>query len=200
VLYNLAEVLRIVGILVTPFMPNTPKHIYGQLNIGDDKLKTWDAACAFGLLGKDVGISKGEIVFPRIDIKKELEEWEKPLAEVDEAEAAEEITVEEITIDEFARIKLKVGLITACEFVKGSDRLLKSQVKIGGETRQIVSGIAKFYAPEQMVGKKVIIVTNLKPVKIRGEMSYGMLLAASDDNDLNVVTVDGGITDGAGVS
>ena len=211
VLYNLAEVLRISAILISPVMPNTPKAIYQQLNIVDDDLKTWEAACSFGLLGKEIVITKGEIVFPRLDIKKELEAWAtteasstEPLLEPKQnhlLSTPESTTANEITIDDFAKIEMKTGVVLECEFVKGSDKLLKSQIKIGDETRQVVSGIAKFYTPEQMVGKKVVVVTNLKPVKLRGEMSYGMILAASTKGDemLNLVTVDGEIPDGAEV-
>jgi methionyl-tRNA synthetase len=193
VLYNLAESLRIAAVLIAPFMPNTPKFIYEQLNISDDKLKTWESALKFGLLGKEVRITKGAVIFPRIEVSTEVKE------KVDEKILKEQ---ENISIDDFSKIKLKVGVVLACEPVKGSDKLLKSQIKIGDETRQVVSGIAKFYKPEDMVGKKVVVVANLKPVKLRGELSCGMILAASDESGamLNIVTVDGDIGDGANVT
>lgn len=206
IMYVLAETLRIVAVLITPFMPNTPKAVYSQLNITDENLKTWESLSGFGLLGKTVSITKGEIVFPRIDVKDGIKGGIKDgtpkAASPTETKPPDTKEISnEITIDDFAKIDLKVGLVLACEAVEGSDRLLKSQIKIGGETRQIVSGIAKYYTPEQMVGKKVIVVTNLKPVKLRGVLSEGMILAATDgDGNLNAVTVDGDITDGAGVS
>jgi methionyl-tRNA synthetase len=196
VLYNLAEALRVVAILITPVMPNIPAHIYNQLNITEAKHKTLTAASAFGLLDNAVTITKGEVIFPRIDTKNVKTE--------EKAGEKAEIKVEskpEITIDDFAKMELKVGTVIECEPVKKSDKLLKSQIRIGGEVRQVVSGIAAFYTPEQLVGKKVVVVTNLKPVKIRGEMSCGMILAASTENDgeLNIVTVDGDIPDGSAV-
>ena len=209
IMYMLAEVLRILAVLISPFMPNTPKAIYTQLNITDDAIKTWESVQSFGRLAGDVTITKGEVVFPRIDVKKELE------AIAAEAEAAQVFIKEEtpvkkvekateepqmIGIEDFAKIQMKTGVVLACEAVEGSDKLLKSQIKIGGETRQIVSGIAKHYAPEQMVGKTVVVVANLKPVKLRGVLSEGMILAASDEaGNLVIVTTDGEMSDGAGV-
>lgn len=223
VLYILAESLRITAVLISPFMPNTPEHIYKQLNITGDELKTWDSLLNFGELNKDVKISKGDPIFPRIDITKELESLDEELSgikkdnqvtETDKPESPPNDKVQqknesdvsdgskpEITIQDFAKLDLRIGEILACEKVSGSDKLLKSQIKIGTETRQVVSGIAKYYSPEQMIGRKVVVVTNLKPVKLRGELSEGMILAASDaDGLLNVVTIDGDIGSGAVVS
>ena len=209
VLYVLAETLRVLAILISPFMPNTPKAIYAQLNIADESLKTWDSLAAFGLLPKAVTISKAEIVFPRIDIKKELEELaaaapdsapiykeETPAKKIEKEEKVSEF----IGIEDFAKVKMKTGVVLACERVEGSDKLLKSQIKIGAETRQIVSGIAQHYAPEDMVGKRVVVVVNLKPVKLRGVLSEGMILAATDaEGKLSVVSTDGELVDGAEV-
>lgn len=213
IMYTLAETLRIISVLISPFMPNTPNAIWSQLNINADSLKTWESILTFGELQKNVEITKGDIVFPRIDIKKELEslQADSPVA-ADETPSREKSTHKanrqdkeqaielpaEISIDDFAKINLKVGEVISCEKVEGSDKLLKSHIKIGNETRQIVSGIATHYSPEQMKGKKVVVVTNLKPVKLRGVMSEGMILAASDEmGNLNIITVDGEVGNGA---
>lgn len=198
VLYNLAESLRIISILIEPFMPNTPKLIREQLGITDPYLTTWDSLNKWGLLPKEVKVKKGDIIFPRIDLKKQSEEV-KTEKEV-ETEKTAKLIEEFITIDDFDKIKLKIGEVLECEKVAKSDKLLKSQIKIGNEVRQIVSGIAKWYTPEQMIGKKVVVVTNLKPVKLRGVMSEGMILAASDENgNLALVSIDTDIINGAEV-
>ena len=138
----------------------------------------------------------------RIDEKKKLEEIEAEVAKAqneaekvnkksDKKEDKKEDTPSEISIDDFAKINLKVGKVLECRHVDGADKLLVSQIKIGDEVRQIVSGIAKHYSPEDMIGKKVVVVTNLKPVKLRGVLSQGMILAASDENGkLSLVTPD----------
>ena len=201
VMYTLSEALRIIAVLIEPFMPDTQKQICAQLNIKDVSLTKWDSAKKFGLLPKVITVSKGAALFPRIDIKKELAELEtgKTVNSPEKAESVQEDNV--IGIDDFAKIQLKVGLIEACEKVEGSDKLLKSRVNMGTHTRQIVSGIAKWYKPEDMPGRRVIVVTNLKPVKLRGILSEGMILAASDSaGNLNLVTVDGDIQPGAEVS
>ena len=199
-LYTLAESLRIISILISPFMPSVPLEIQRQLGINDKEILTWDSAKSFGLLPKAVKVEKGEIIFPRYDIKKELEDLAAQQPASKEKEKSEP-GLPEITIDEFAKVEMKVGKVIACEKMSGSKKLLKSQVQIGGEVRQIISGIAKYYTPEEMTGKKVIVVTNLKPAKLNGEMSEGMILAASDEKGgLSLLTVDGEMEDGAGVS
>ncbi len=212
VMYVLSETLRIVSALISPVMPNVPKQIREQLNITDESLCTWDNL-AFGKLDKNITIKKGDIVFPRIDIKKELEELEKLNAETQANSLANQAqdenkddkkqdknkkskTTDEdnagiITIDDFFKVKLQVGEVMKCEKVEKSDKLLVSQIKIGEEVRQIVSGIAMYYSPEEMVGKKVVVVTNLKPVKLRGVMSEGMVLCADNgDGVLKLVTIE----------
>ncbi len=197
-LYVLSESLRIISILISPFMPNSPKEIQKQLNITDEKILTWDSLKTFGLLNKNIIINKGNIIFPRLDLKKEIEELniineetqKNSLAKKDEkTEATPEIP--EISIDDFAKVQMRIGEIIQCEKINGSDKLLKSQIKIGDEIRQIVSGIAKHYAPEDLIGKKVAVVINLKPVKLRGVLSEGMVLAASDDKgNLQLLTAE----------
>jgi len=197
VLYVLCETLRIVSVLISPFMPNTPKSVQRQLNISDEIL-TWESTKEFGLMKGEVEIAKGEIIFPRIDIEKELEELEKELEKA--AEKAESVQ-NQISIDDFKKSELKVGLILKCERVEKSNKLLKFQVKIGDETRQILSGIAKYYEPEELISKKVVVVTNLKPAKLMGQKSEGMLLSAEDENgNLNLMILDDKIKDGSVIS
>ena len=139
-------------------------------------------------------IEKLPPVFPRIDVKKELDEVDrivkaKKKTIEQKKPKAEEVQVSEITIEDFAKVQLKVGEVVACERVENSDKLLHETVKIGEEVRSIVSGIAKYYTPEEMVGKRVVVVTNLKPVKLRGVLSEGMILCAEDkDGNLALVS------------
>lgn len=202
IMYVLAESLRIIGILISPGMTKTPQAICKQLNISND-LMTWDSISEFGKSGKDVQITKGDVVFPRIDVKKELEELENAMKEAQKNSVANQQKQEqtpEITIDDFAKVQLKTGVVLECNYVEKSDKLLVSKIKIGDDVRQIVSGIAKYYKPEEMIGKKVVVVTNLKPVKLRGVLSEGMVLAASDDDgNLNLISPDGNIKDGSEV-
>ena len=206
-LYHVAESIRIISILIQPFMPNTPELIWKQLGIADEALKTWDSTKQWGLLSKTLKVEKGAVIFPRIDMKKELEELElaikasqstsianqaKEEEKAQEAKSADEPEIpEEITIEDFIKVQLKVGEVIASETVKKSKKLLRNQVKIGEEVRVIFSGISPWYTPEEMVGKKVIVAYNLKPRKMMGELSYGMILAADDENgNLSLLTTD----------
>ncbi len=178
VLYNLAESLRIVGELIRPVMPNTTPKIMEQL--GCDEMG-WDSAKQFGVL-KNVKVKKGEALFPRIDVEKELARLEaaKPEPEKPAEEPIEKPEPkDEITIDDFGKLDLRVGTVLACEKIKKSSKLLKFQIDFGYEKRQIVSGIAKFYKPEDLIGKQVVAVVNLAPVKLCGEESNGMILSAA---------------------
>ena len=234
VMYNLAESLRIVSILLQPFMPETPEKIWQQLGIAGSSAVEWESACKWGIYPEGVSVNKGEVIFPRIDMKKELEELESlkpgsaeqavatrpaaggavstkavashtpqtaasavPEAGAKPAAAAEPTGL--ITIDDFAKLDLRVAKVLEAEKVEGSDKLLKLRVEMGSETRQVVSGIAKHYSPESLVGKHVILVANLKPVKLRGIESQGMILAASNDKALVVATLDGLIDSGSRV-
>ena len=203
IMYTLAESLRIISILIAPVMPNTPRYIHDQLGMHDDSIKTWDSIYEFGKLPKAVKIQKGEIAFPRIDLEKELAELEA--ITLQKADAAKEVKEEPaskgiITIEDFAKMDFKVGLVQECEKLDGSDKLLKLQVKVGERVHQIVSGIAKCYTPEDMIGKKVIVIANLKPVKLRGTLSEGMILAASHGEKVEVLFFDGELEDGSVVS
>ncbi|MCL2704278.1 MAG: methionine--tRNA ligase [Defluviitaleaceae bacterium] len=191
VLYMLAETLRHASILVSPVMPQASAEIFRQLGIYNDKLKSWDSL-EFGKLPAKVNIEKGGTLFPRIDVKAALGGAEKENEPVP--------SLPQITIDDFAKLDLRVGIIKECE--KASDKLLKSQIDIGGQTRQILSGIAEWYKPEDMVGKRVVVVTNLKPIKLRGFMSEGMILASGEGtggSPVRLVTVEGDPPAGTGV-
>ena len=192
VLYTLSETIRIVSIMIEPFMPQTPEKIWAQFGIARGEQTAWETIHNFGTLTRTLTAKKGENMFPRIDKEKELavlEAQAPTVAEPKQEEPAkkekakkEVVELSEITIDDFAKIELKVGEVVSCEKVPKADKLLVSQIKIGEEVRQIVSGIAAYYTPEEFVGKKVVVVTNLKPVKLRGILSQGMVLCASDDN------------------
>ncbi len=201
-LYTLAETLRIVGILISPFMPTTPKHIFNQLNISNN-ITAYETAKQFGLLNTEVKITKGDVVFPRLDLAKELEALEKINIDTTKNALANQPAKEDenefITFDDFSKVKFKLGEIIECEKVKKSDKLLVSKVKIGNEVRQIVSGIAENYTPAEMIGKKVVVVTNLKPIKLRGVLSEGMILAGSSKDNLKLVTIDGDLESGANI-
>ena len=204
VLYNLCESIRIISTLIRPMMETTANKIYDQLGIaGQDELTNWESANTFGLIGENTKVHKGEALFPRLDIEKEVTELEELFsAKVETVEEVKEETLthkEEITIDDLDKVELRVGKILSCEKHPKADRLLVSQVKLGPETRQIVSGIAKWYKPEEMVGKEVIVVCNLKPVKLRGVESQGMILAAGDDGDDLVLPTTTGAKDGCEV-
>lgn len=199
VMYTLAESLRIIGILITPAMPNTSKAIFEQLSIKDNSLLSWDSTKQFGLLQKDFSITKGNVIFPRIDIEKELEQLDAMIeatkAKVNNKEETKTENKteekEQIGFEDFLKMDFKIGEVLECEKIKKSNKLLKSQVKIGDKVIQIISGIANYYTPEEMVGKKVVVLTNLKPAKLCGEVSEGMILAASDnDNNLKIITVE----------
>ncbi len=211
VLYALAECCRIVGVLIAPFMPKTPARIFAQLGVEETGLQSWDSVGRFGGIRPGTVVHKGEALFPRIDVKKEMEALaalnpkkdapkaeKKPEAKPEEKAAQDEAEQGLIGIEDFAKVQLKVAKVTAAEAVKRSDKLLKLTVQCGGQTRTVVSGIAKHYAPEDLVGKTVVLVANLKPAKLKGIVSEGMLLAAADDEKglLRLLTVDGDIPDG----
>ena len=200
VLYNLIEGITIGASLLEPFMPETSKKILAQINA---QPRAFEDMTEFGKYPSDNKVTeKSEILFARMDIKDVMEKVEEIKA-AQEAETAEEKYPEvekkpEITIDDFDKVQIQVGEVIKCEPVPKAKKLLVSQIKIGAETRQIVSGIAKYYKPEEMVGKKVAVITNLKPCKLCGVESQGMILAAGDDEgNLSVVTVDKDIVSGS---
>ena len=218
VLYVLLECARIVAVLIAPTMPRTPERIFAQIGVTDETLKTWASVKVFGGVVPGSKVHKGEALFPRIDVAKELELLEaekqaaldhaKEMAEKDAkqnelpAPADEEKTVftqrDLIQFEDFEKVQLVVAKVLKCEKVPKADKLLMSTLKVGDTERVVVSGIAQFYTPEEMVGKKVVLLANLAPRKIRGVESHGMLLCAAnaDDSKLSLLTVDSDMEDG----
>ncbi|MEY8256191.1 methionine--tRNA ligase [Erysipelotrichaceae bacterium 66-17] len=202
VLYNLLESIRIAAVLLESFLPDTSRQILDMLNTHQRSLESTES---FGHLeeGGKV-ITKAPVLFARIDEKEFFEQLEKDTKEAGKAAKKEEIVVEEekkpeISIDDFAKVELKVGTIVKCEPHPKADRLLVEQIDLGNEVRQIVSGIAEHYKPEDLVGRQVIVVTNLKPVKLRGVESQGMILCAANENDLSVTTIEKELPNGTTV-
>ncbi|MEC1902752.1 methionine--tRNA ligase [Bacillus atrophaeus] len=196
VMYHLAESLRISAVLLQPFLTKTPKKMFEQLGITDETFKAWDSITRFGQLNK-TKVQKGDPLFPRLEaeeeiayIKEKMQGTAPAQEETKEEEPQEVDRLPEITIDQFMDVELRVAEVLQAEPVKKADRLLKLQLDLGFEKRQVVSGIAKHYTPEQLVGRKLICVTNLKPVKLRGELSQGMILAGEADGVLSVVSID----------
>lgn len=232
VLANLAECIRIVSILIQPFMPSTAPRIWEAMRIDDPELLRWDAAHRFNPRAMS-GISATEPLFPRLDLEKELLELGDLLdaqaanaAQVAVAETAAAISsgsetttgkpsgtetaaaqqkaaepaVSSIEYTDFAKVALRAGKVLSCEKVDGSDKLLCFQIDLGEDTRQIVSGIAESYRPEETLGLTVVVVTNLQPRKIRGKLSDGMLLCAADGTGYRLLTVDGSVPAGSEIS
>ena len=183
VLYNLVESITIGASLLTPFMPETAEKIFAQLNSSE---RSMDELEMFGLYKSGNKVTdKPEILFARLDAKEvqaKVEELNASKQTKDDEPVIDIEAKEEITFDDFEKMQFQVGEIIACEEVKKSKKLLCSQVKIGSQVKQIVSGIKKHYSAEEMVGKKVMVLVNLKPAKLAGVLSEGMLLCAEDEN------------------
>ncbi len=213
VLLTLAECIRFVAVLIGPVMPHTPARIFEQLGVSDPMLMTWESLSSFGKLPAGTKVCKGEALFPRLDVKKELEalapkkEEKKPEPKKEEKKEPKKVEIPEgcVSIDEFFRCKLRVAKVLSCEAVKKSDKLLKFELDLGnGERRVILSGSHKFYEPEQLLGKNLVIIANLPPRKMMGIESNGMILSAVEEKEdgseyLRVLTVDGDIAAGSEV-
>jgi methionyl-tRNA synthetase len=227
VMYNLMESIRIISILIQPFMTKTPIKIWSQLGIADrPETQAWESAGTWGVLPAGSRVTRSELLFPRLDVQAELAFIDESTAEARrqaeenkkkqealkgetsvnetasnqiqaQAEEKPADAKDEISIDDFGKVELRVAQVIACEKHPNADKLLVLQLDLGYEKRQVVSGIAKYYTPEEMVGKKVILVANLKPVKLRGELSQGMILAASAGDQLTLATVDPSMPNGA---
>ena len=200
VLYNLTETLRIISVNLSAFLPQTSQKIISQFNFD---LTSWDSVASFDGTRAGAKVNKAEVMFPRIDVEAKLQELYKlreDLLATDNTPNMEPIK-EEITIEDFEKIDLRVAKVITCEPLKGAKKLLKLKVDLAGEERQIVSGIAQYYKPEELVGKYVIIVANLKPVKLRGELSQGMIIAAAneDETKLLAATIAGELPTGSQV-
>ena len=200
VLYNLAESLRITSVILSAFLPTTSEKINAQLNV---EVTTWDSLASFDGTSAGTKVNKGEVMFPRIDVEAKIEELNKLVEE--QRKAAQKPTMEplkeEITIEDFEKIDMRVVKVLECEPMKKAKKLLKLKVDLGGEVRQVISGIAQHYKPEDLIGKYVVLVANLKPVTLRGELSQGMIIAAAteDDSKLFAVSVPGELPTGSTV-
>ena len=194
VLYNLLESIRFAAVLLQPYMPDTAKKMLDQLNT---KENSWESLSTFD--GMKVGDTVGtaEILFARLDGEKKMIEIEDTMKK--KAEKPSEPEADYIIMEDFAKVKLRTAKIIGVEKVAGTDKLLKLKLELGTETRQIVSGIATDYDADSLIGKSVVIIANLMPIKLRGELSEGMILAAEDENGLSIITTDKEITPGSPV-
>jgi methionyl-tRNA synthetase len=209
VLYNLLESIRFAAVMLEPYLPETSSKIFSQIN---SNVNTWESLKEFNGIKVGDKVGQTEIIFNRIDAKKKLEELSSKTEEKKEMEniKQEQNEIEEkekkkdekdeITIDDFGKLDLRLAEITSCEKHPDADRLLVLQLKVGEEKRQVVSGIAKWYAPEDLVGKKVVMVYNLAPVELRGVLSQGMVLAATKGKKLTLVSTLEDFKDGAKIS
>lgn len=205
VLYNLTEAIRVISVLIRPFMEKTSNTIWAQFSIQEGELSLWENLSKWGIMKAGAKVSKGDVMFPRLDVAQEIErinEANRAFAEARGGKVETEAPLvhkEEITIDDFSKVELRIGEVVEAKAHPNADKLLVLQIKIGPEVRQIVSGIAKHYKPEELVGKKLIVVANLKPVKLRGVDSYGMILAASNEEEFTLGTVLSDIKSGSEV-
>ena len=196
VLYNLLETIRIVSTLLSAFMPTTMPKVWEQIG-ADENAVSYDNTASFGVLPANVTVKKGEIIFPRIDVEKEIEELNKLIKPAEEKKEEEKKPSAEeglavIGIEDFMKVGLTVAKVIACEPVKRSKKLLKLTLDDGsGTERTVASGISQYYKPEELIGKSVIVVSNLKPAKLCGVESNGMILAAEDGENVKVIFVDG---------
>ena len=215
VMATLAECVRFAAVLIGPFMPSTPERIFAQLGVEDPAQKSWDSLKAFGGLKAGTKVHKGDALFPRIDVMKELEalsEGGKEEKKAEKAEQKQEKKAEkaekkhdepeypaEISIDDFFKCKIQAARVVACEKVEKSSKLLKFTLSLGKDgERTVVSGIQKWYDPATLIGRQVAVITNLKPAKLAGIESQGMILSAMDDKEnLRLVSIEEGVEDGA---
>ncbi|MBC1524972.1 methionine--tRNA ligase [Listeria booriae] len=207
VMTHLAENLRIIAVMLKPFLTQCPEGIFTQLGVEDESLKDWASISGYGKIptGTKV-VAKGTPIFPRLDAAEEVAYIQEQMKSTAPAPAAEpEPTVvaletPEIGIEDFDKIDLRVGEVKQVEKVKKADKLLCFQLDLGeGKLRQVLSGIAEFYEPEELIGKKVIVVSNLKPVKLRGLMSEGMILSGEKDGELRIIEASDALPNGAKV-
>ena len=210
-MYYLAECIRAIAVHIYPTMPSTPEKIFSQLGVTDPALKTWESVQKFGGLKPGAKVEKGAALFPRVDVKKELESIAAEKEAAEKAKQPENPAPEKkaapvepeksalASFDDFLKIKLIAAKVIACERVAKSEKLLKETLDVGnGVTKTVCSGIAKYYTPEEMVGKTVVMVANFAPRKMAGQVSEGMLLCAEDpDGRVRLLTVDGEVAPGS---
>lgn len=192
---HLVEALRTVAIMIRPFLTETPVKMFEQLGITDETHQNWESLTERGIVPAGTKVQKGKPIFPRLEMEEEVASIKAKMSKPEEKVEEES---NEITFDEFTKVDLRVGEVLQAEKMKNADKLLKLQIDLGSEQRQIISGIAQYYEPEALVGRKVIVVANLKPVKLRGEMSEGMILSGEDeDGTLSLATVSGALPNGS---
>lgn len=208
VMYCLAESIRICAVMLKPFLPECPNKILSLFGIDGNGIVNFESVMKFGGLKSCISVEKSAPIFPRIDVKKELAEIEKLVLSTKAKEQKREVIkkeerqneVAEISIEDFAKVKLETGKVLSAEKVEKADKLLKLTVKTGDRVRTVVSGIAKTYTPEEMVDRTVVVAVNLKPCKLRGILSEGMILCAEDKNGkLSLITTAEKVEDGAEV-
>ncbi len=197
VMAHLVESLRITAVMLRPFLTEAPKEIFRQLGIKDASLQEWDSIYEVGSIQAGIKTEKGNPIFPRLDMEEEIATiknmMKSPVVKEEKVEQKDEVLY-----DDFMKLDFRVAEVLKAEKMKNADKLLKMQVDIGSEKRQIISGIAEYYEPEDLVGKKVICITNLKPVKLRGEMSEGMILSGEDEQgNLSLATVEESLPNGS---
>ncbi|MUK88086.1 methionine--tRNA ligase [Ornithinibacillus sp. L9] len=200
VMAHLADSLRIIAVMLQPFLTKAPTEIFKQLGIKVESFKEWDTVYQQGLIQEGTKVEKGSPIFPRLDVEEEVAAikamMQKPAEEKKESNQAE--VKEQVVYDDFMKLDLRVAEVVKAGKMKKADKLLKLQLDLGFEKRQVISGIAEHYQPEELIGKKVICVTNLKPVKLRGEMSEGMILSGEDENGkLSLATVEDTLPNGS---
>jgi methionyl-tRNA synthetase len=195
VIYNLLEAIRISAVLLQPFMTITSDKILGMLNTS---AKDWQSVQNFGGLEAGVKLGEAQMLFARIDEEKMAERISADISSKAPQKQVPQDVKQQISIDEFSKIELRTAQVIECEPVPKSDKLLKLQLDLGYETRQVVSGIAKFYKPQDLIGKKVVMCANLAPVKLRGVESFGMILASGQD-DVRVLFVDDDTPNGSSI-
>ena len=197
VMYNLLESIRLAGILLKPYMPSSAEKILDQCGAGEGE-RDWASAARFGGLHAAVTVQKGPVLFPRIDMEKELAELEAAAAPKEEKPAETAPAKAQIAFPDFEKVEMTVYKVLACEKVEKSDKLLCVTLNDGsGKNRQILSGIAKYYKPEELVGKTVVACTNLAPRKMMGRESNGMLISAEQGESLHLLMLDDAIPAGA---
>ncbi|WP_257351285.1 methionine--tRNA ligase [Pseudalkalibacillus decolorationis] len=202
VMSHLAEALRYISVMIQPFMTKAPAKMWEQLGISGETLTSWESLKQFGQIPDGTEVKKGNPIFPRLENEDEIDYIKSSMSggsepQQDLKDSTESDPTNEIMIDDFSKVELRVAEIINAEKVKKADKLLKLQLDLGSEKRQVVSGIAKFYEVDELIGKKVICVTNLKPVKLRGELSQGMILAGSERDQLKLATIDRSLPNGA---
>ena len=204
VIYNLLESVRFIAVMLQPFMPKAPQSIWKQLGLVDQgALQSWESLTAWGAISAGLKVERGEDLFPRLNLQAEIREMQGgPAPEKTVAEDRQEVQDDLVTLEQFQQIDLRVAEIVKAERIPKSDKLLRIEVSLGArEQRQVVAGIAEHYQPEELAGKKVIFVANLKPVKLRGVLSQGMLLAATaEDGSLSLTALDRDMPAGSRIS